>query len=69
MERQRNETTSQASQNGVLVKSSFAVSVLRFVDIRSNTGSGSADLIGDDRFVLAFQEFYQVQDFNGKRYR
>ena len=32
-------------------------------------GSGSADLIGNDRFVLTFQKFYQIQDFNGKRYR
>ena len=47
----------------------FAVSILRFVDICSDTGSGSANLIGDDRFVLAFQEFYQIEDFNSKRYR
>jgi len=44
--------------------------ILRFMDIRSNTGSGSADLIGNDRFVLTFQEFYQVQylyrKINGK---
>ena len=31
------------------------------MDICSDTGSGSADLIGNDRFVLAFQEFYQIE--------
>jgi hypothetical protein len=36
------------------------------VDIGPNTGSGSADLITDDRFVLAFKVFDQIQDFNRK---
>ena len=39
----------------------FAVGILCFVYVCSDTGSGSADLIGNDRFVLTFQEFYQVQ--------
>ena len=44
----------------------FTVGILRFVDIRSNTGSGSADLIGNDRFVLTFQEFHQIEYLHGK---
>ena len=32
----------------------FAVSILRFVDICPDTGSGSANLIADYRFVLTF---------------
>ena len=40
--------------------------VLRFVDIGSDTGSGSADLIGNDRFVLTFQEFHQIENQNSK---
>jgi hypothetical protein len=36
------------------------------VDIRSDTGSGSADLVADDRFVLAFKIFDQIKDFNCK---
>ena len=35
-------------------KIQFTVGVLRFVDVYSDTGSGSADLIGNDRFVLTF---------------
>ena len=35
----------------------FAVSILRFVDVRPDTGSGSADLIGNDRFALVFKNF------------
>ena len=38
----------------------FAVGVLCFVDICSDTGSGSTDLIGDDRFSLFFQIFDKV---------
>ena len=44
----------------------FAVSILRFVNIGSDTGSGSADLIGDDRFVLTFQKLYQIEYLHGK---
>ena len=40
--------------------------VLRFVDICSDTGSGSADLIGNDRFVLAFLEFHQIENLHSK---
>ena len=40
--------------------------VLRFVDIGSDTGSGSADLIGNDRFVLTFQKPYQIEYLHGK---
>jgi hypothetical protein len=36
------------------------------VDIRSDTGSGSADLIGNDRFVLTFQKLYQIEYLHGK---
>ena len=58
------------SQNSVEIqfgnKIRFAVSVLRFVDICSDTRSGSADLIGNDRFVLAFQEFHQIEYLHGK---
>ena len=36
------------------------------MDICPDTGSGSADLITDDRFVLAFKIFDQIQDFNRK---
>ena len=44
----------------------LAVGVLRFVDVCSDTGSGSADLIGNDRFVLTFQEFHQIEYLHGK---
>ena len=44
----------------------LAVGILRFVNIRSDTGSGSADLIGNDRFVLAFQDFYKIQNLYRK---
>ena len=44
----------------------FAMGILRFVDIRSDTGSGSADLIGNDRFVLTFQKLYQIENLHGK---
>ena len=44
----------------------FPVGVLRFVNVCSDTGSGSADLIGNDRFVLAFQEFHQIENLNRK---
>jgi len=39
---------------------------LRFVDVGSDTCSGSADLIADDRFSLFFQIFYKIQYFNSK---
>jgi hypothetical protein len=42
----------------------LAVGVLRFVNVCSDTGSGSADLIGNDRFVLTFQEFHQIENLN-----
>ena len=35
--------------------------ILRLVDVCSDTGSGSADLIGNDRFVLTFQKLYQIE--------
>ena len=38
----------------------FAVGILCFVDICSDTGSSSADLIGDDRVSLFFQIFDKV---------
>ncbi len=41
-------------------KISLTLSILGFVDIGSDTGSGSADLITDDRFVLAFKIFDKV---------
>ena len=44
----------------------FAVGVLCFVYVCSDTGSGSADLIGNNRFVLAFQEFHQIENLNRK---
>ena len=44
----------------------FTVGILCFVDIGSDTGSGSADLIGNYRFVLAFQRFYQIENLYGK---
>ena len=44
----------------------LAVGILRFVNIGSDTGSGSADLIGNDRFVLTFQEFHQIEHLHGK---
>ena len=47
-------------------KISLTVSILSFVDISSDTGSGSADLITDDRFVLTFKIFDQIQNFNRK---
>ena len=44
----------------------FAVGILLFVDVCSDTGSGSADLIGNDRFVLTFQKLYQIEYLHGK---
>ena len=44
----------------------FAVGVLRLVDIRADAGSRSADLIADDRFVLCFELFDQVQNSTAK---
>ena len=36
------------------------------MDIGSDAGSGSADLIADDRFMLTFEKFDQIQYFNGE---
>ena len=44
----------------------FAVGILCFMDIRPDTGSGSADLIGNDRIVLTFQKLYQIEYLHGK---
>ena len=44
----------------------LAVSILCFVDVCSNAGSSSADLVADNCFVLTFEKFYQIQDFNRK---
>ena len=38
--------------------------ILCFVDICSNTGSCSSNLVADNCFVLTFEKFYQIQNFN-----
>ena len=43
--------------------------ILRFVDIRADAGSGSAELIADDRFVSALKIFDKIQDFDGENSR
>ena len=40
--------------------------ILCFVDISSDTGSGSADLVADNCFVLTFEIFYKIKNFNCK---
>ena len=35
---------------------SFAVSVLRFVNVRTNGSAAAQDLLGQDRFVLCFEK-------------
>ena len=42
----------------------FALGILRFVDVRSDAGSRSADLIANDRLVPAFEILDQIQYFN-----
>ena len=46
--------------------SEMTLGILCFVDICTDTGSGSPYLITDDRFVLTFEIFNQIQDFNRK---
>ena len=43
--------------------------ILRFVDVRTDAGSRSADLIADDRFVLIFEKFDKIEYFNGESNR
>ena len=40
--------------------------ILSFVDICTDTGSCSADLIADNCFVLIFEIFDQIENFNCK---
>jgi len=37
-----------------------------FAYVRADACSASADLVGNDRFVLGFKVFDEVYDFNGE---
>ncbi len=42
------------------------VSILCFMDIGTDTGAGTTNLIADDRFVLTFEKLDQIQYFNSE---
>ena len=44
----------------------LSMCILRFMDIGADTGSGSADLVGNDSFVSVFQLFHQFENFYSK---
>ena len=44
----------------------FTVCILRFVNICADAGPGTADLIGNNCFMPAFQHFDQIEDLDGE---